>query len=254
MAREISKAPRSKNFSQDEIITLVDLLEINKSTLFGALRANITMDAKNEAWKEIAVELSELHGHARSRDEVSKKWYNILSKHKPRIADKLASAKRTGGGAAEAALNALELKIIRIKGREYFEEIESGIDLSLSSSETVDENALIVSPVPSQSSQQKCFPMKRRVCEDNSYYEEVKKKLVGNEEEKKGLLISIDLKLEDFDSKQERIISLLERIASNQSKLISLVAPQPAPSHNPPPAILPTSTFHLQSYYSSAQN
>ena len=253
MAREISKAPRSKNFSQDEIITLVDLLEINKSTLFGALRANITMDAKNKAWKEIAVELSELHGHARSRDEVSKKWYNILSKHKPCIADKLASARRTGGGAAEPALNALELKIIRIKGREYFEEIESGIDLSLNSSETVDENALIVSPVPSQSSQQKCFPMKRRVCEDNSY-EEVKKKLVENEEEKKGLLISIDLKLENLDSKQERIISLLERIASNQAKLISLVAPQPAPSHNPPPAILPTSTFHLQSHYSSAQN
>ena len=96
--------------------------------------------------------LSELHGHTKTRGEVPKKWYNILSKYKPRIADKLATAERTGGETAEAELNELELKISSIKGRECYEGIESGVDLSLNSSEIVDENVMTVNPVSSQRS------------------------------------------------------------------------------------------------------
>ena len=57
----------------------------------------------------------------RTKDDVSKKWYNILSKHKTRIADKFASAKRTGGGPADAPFDELELKISSVKRRECFE-------------------------------------------------------------------------------------------------------------------------------------
>ena len=95
---------------------------------------------------------------------------------------------------------------------------------------------MIVSPMPSQISQQKCFPMKTKVCEDNSYGE-VKKNLVENTEEENGLLSSIYLKFENFDSRQAKIITLLVRIASDQAKLVSLMTPQPHSSYNALPAI-----------------
>ena len=48
MANEISKAS-SKNFAQVEIMTHVDLLEVNKTTIFGALSATITVRAISKA-------------------------------------------------------------------------------------------------------------------------------------------------------------------------------------------------------------
>ena len=48
MASENAKT-RSKPFSQDEIMSLVvDLLDANKSSLFGAFSATLTMDEKNK--------------------------------------------------------------------------------------------------------------------------------------------------------------------------------------------------------------
>ena len=79
MASENVKT-RSKAFSQDEIMTLVDLLDADKSSLFGALSSTLTMDDKNKVREDISRKMYEQHGHVRTRDDVSKKWYNILSK------------------------------------------------------------------------------------------------------------------------------------------------------------------------------
>ena len=114
---------RAKNFSQDEIKTMVDLIEENKASLFGALSSKLTFDDKNQIWEKIAGQISEMHGNIRTKDDISKKWHNTLSKYKPRIADKLASARKTGGGEAEACLDHLEEKISSIKGKEAFERI-----------------------------------------------------------------------------------------------------------------------------------
>ena len=66
-----------------------------------------------------------------TKDDVPQKWYNILSKHKPRIADKFASAKRTGGGPADAQLDELELKISSIKGRECLRAVGVRMDYEM---------------------------------------------------------------------------------------------------------------------------
>ena len=72
---------RSKCFSKDEVMTLVDLICVEKSSLFGALSTTLTFDDKNKVWEDIAGKFSEQHGQMRTKDDVSKKWYNILSKH-----------------------------------------------------------------------------------------------------------------------------------------------------------------------------
>ncbi|KAI6650079.1 Myb-related transcription factor, partner of profilin-like [Oopsacas minuta] len=113
-------------------MSLVDLIHDQKSKLFGALTSTLTFDDKNKIWEEISGRLSELHGNVKPRD-VMKKWYNILTKLKPCMADKLASARKTGGGPEDADLDEIEAKISSIKGKEAFEGGESGIDRSFES-------------------------------------------------------------------------------------------------------------------------
>ena len=72
-------------------MALVDLPDANNSSLFGAFSATLTMDEKNKVWQDIERKLTEHHGQMRTRNDVSKKWYNLLSMYKPRIADKIAS-------------------------------------------------------------------------------------------------------------------------------------------------------------------
>ena len=49
---------RSKCFSSDEVMTLVDLICVEKSSLFGALSTTLTFDDKNKVWEDIAGKLS----------------------------------------------------------------------------------------------------------------------------------------------------------------------------------------------------
>ena len=80
--QEKTKA-RSKNYSQEEINTLVDLMQENKSRLFGSLSASLKYEEKSSIWDQIANDLTTQHDVHRSRDDVTKKWSNLLCKHRP---------------------------------------------------------------------------------------------------------------------------------------------------------------------------
>ena len=63
---------RFKNFSADEISTLVDLVQENKSKLFGSLSSSLTYEEKNNVWKEIVEAITQAHGNLRSKEDVAK--------------------------------------------------------------------------------------------------------------------------------------------------------------------------------------
>ena len=107
-------------------------MQENKSKLFGSLNASLTFEEKASLWDQIANDLTSQHGVHRSRDDVTKKWSNLLSKHKPLIADKIKSIRKTGGGPAGAELNPLEEEIHSIRGRKTFEGISCGNQLESS--------------------------------------------------------------------------------------------------------------------------
>ena len=118
---------RATNSSIQEINSLVDLVLETKAQLFGALSSTLTLKEKTAIWESIAATISRDYGNMRNKDDAFKKWSNILVKNKPIISDILASARETGGGAAETELTELELKI---KAKvETFGGISSGIDL-----------------------------------------------------------------------------------------------------------------------------
>ena len=102
---------RAKNFCPEEITAIVDLVQENKSKPFGGFSASLTFEEKNKIWEDIANALNETYEITRTKEDVSKKWSNILYKYKPRISDEILSANKTGGGPAQAELSELELKI-----------------------------------------------------------------------------------------------------------------------------------------------
>ena len=61
---------------------LVDIVQENKSKLFGSLSSSLSDDDKNHVWENISKEISEAHGTFWSKEDVSKKWSNVLAKHK----------------------------------------------------------------------------------------------------------------------------------------------------------------------------
>ena len=86
----------------------------------------------------------------------------------------MASAKKTGGGDADDELTELELKIKSIKGKEIFEGISGGIDLSMESPiSPLSEVEMVISPSglrPIELSSEPEFemkvPQKRKNCDD----------------------------------------------------------------------------------------
>ena len=89
------------------------LVNDNKSKLIGSL----TYEGKNNVWKEIAEVESQSHGTLRSKEDVAKKWSNVLAKHKSIISEKMSSARKTGGVSPESELTELEAKVKSIKGK-----------------------------------------------------------------------------------------------------------------------------------------
>ena len=141
----ISLKTRSKNFSHEEISMLVDLVQENKSKLFGSLSSALTYEEKNCIWKEIAEAISQAHGSLRTKEDVAKKWSNVLAKHKPIISEKISSARKTGGGSPGAELPELEAKVKSIMGKELFVGVVGGIDISTSSLSPLSDSDMSIS-------------------------------------------------------------------------------------------------------------
>ena len=221
----MSMKTRAKNFSSEEISSLVDLVLENKSKLFGALSCSLTFDEKNNVWEDIAKEISQSHGTFRSKEDVSKKWSNVLAKHKPIIIDKVLSARKTGGGSPEAELTEHEAKLKSIKGKELFEGVQGGIDIGSASPITPlsDSDMSIVEEMKP--------PKKRKFFDESLTDTTLKKALLETEQEKIGLLRNIN-------SKMDKMVDLLGQIVGIQNRLLSKTTSQLHPSYLPNPTTL----------------
>ena len=218
---------RAKNFSSDEISSLDLFLENKSKKLFGALSCSLTFDENNNVWQDIANEISQSHGTFRSKEDVSKKWSNVLAKHKPIISDKVLSARKTGGGSPEAELTELEAKLKSIKGKELFEGVQGGIDICSASPITPlsDSDMSIVEEMKP--------PRKRKFFDERSNLTDttLKKALLETEQEKIGLLRNINNEI-------DKMVDLLGQIVGIQNRLLSNTTSQLHPSYFPNPTTL----------------
>ena len=224
--QEKTKA-RSKNYSQEEINTLVDLVQENKFRLFGSFSESLTFEEKASHWDHIASDLTSQYGVHRSRDDVTKKWSNLLCKHKPLIADKIKSISKTGGGPADAELTPLAEKIHNIRGTETFEGISCGIDVSPESQSSQLSDQMLISPsVPFDGE----LPAVSRKIQHPQLVtsieiDDTKRILIAKEDEKLVLLREIKENLVSIGN----VVQLLPEMVQNQTTIINLLAQQSFP-------------------------
>ena len=136
-----------------------------------------------------------------------------MAKHKPNISDKLSSIRKTGGGSPEGNLSEMELKIKSIKGKELFEGVASGIDLSLESPiSPLSESEMSIGSATDRDIKPR---RKRKFFDDDiALTHSVKNVILQGEQEKLVVLKSIDTKL-------DRVVGLLEAVVSNQNRKLS---------------------------------
>ena len=91
--------------------------------------SKLTSCDKEALWEDITCTISRDHGTILSKDDVYKKWSNVLVKYKSIICDKLSAAKKTGGGPEDAELTEMELKVYQ--GKKCFEGITGNLDISM---------------------------------------------------------------------------------------------------------------------------
>ncbi|XP_045101987.1 uncharacterized protein LOC123498696 [Portunus trituberculatus] len=93
---------RNANWSRDEELLLLQLVGERKEVIKGKFGPNLTVKHKRQAWMEVTEKLNSAFPCVRrSREQVEKKWQNLLSKGKSALSARKQQHHRTGGGSLQ---------------------------------------------------------------------------------------------------------------------------------------------------------
>lgn len=94
---ETPKNTRTQNWSKDEVLMLLRLIRERKDTIKGKFTATLTIRHKREAWPQITEALNAAFpGRDRQKEQVEKKWQNLLCKVKKDISARRRLYNQTG--------------------------------------------------------------------------------------------------------------------------------------------------------------
>ncbi|XP_046573600.1 uncharacterized protein LOC124281690 [Haliotis rubra] len=128
------KGNRKPNWTSDECLSLVQLVESKKEIIRGKFSSRITSEEKKMTWMSITESINASHPHViRSNEEVEKKWYNLLSKSRQEIAAYRRGTTATGGGPSTSPLSAVASTVESILGEANasISGLDNGIDTSM---------------------------------------------------------------------------------------------------------------------------
>ena len=85
MAAIETKVKRKPNWTQEECLLFITLINENKHVLRSRLGLNLTSQMKQDTWEKISKQLNASALTPRTTEEIEKKWNNILSTSKAEI-------------------------------------------------------------------------------------------------------------------------------------------------------------------------
>ena len=77
---------RRPNFTGAEVEVMLQGVEVKREILFSSVNQGYKPSQKNEAWEDITREVNVVSGQGRTSAEVKKKWADVKSEAKKRIA------------------------------------------------------------------------------------------------------------------------------------------------------------------------
>nr|XP_022290079.1 uncharacterized protein LOC111101768 [Crassostrea virginica] len=133
MAAIETKAKRKPNWTQEECLLLVTLINENKHVLRSRLGPNLTSQMKRDTWENISKQFNASALTPRTTEEIEKKWNNILSTSKAEISSFRKQSTLTGGGPPPKPLSPLAETVEMVIGERnsIIDGISGGIDSSL---------------------------------------------------------------------------------------------------------------------------
>jgi len=111
-----SKQAKKKNFSNGEIEVLLTEIKARGHIIFGSLGRGVTNKGKKIAWLCITDAINQVGLQGRTPAEIKKKWADLKSQCKIRIAAHRASVRATGGGRGVPDLSADDQRMAEIIG------------------------------------------------------------------------------------------------------------------------------------------
>ncbi|XP_045602787.2 nuclear apoptosis-inducing factor 1-like [Procambarus clarkii] len=94
----MSGIKRKANFSEEELTVLVDEVKKRERIIFGKLSRQVTTQDKHCAWSQVAVAVSGVGLCSRQQADVRKKFQDLKSSVKKKLAENAREMRKTGGG------------------------------------------------------------------------------------------------------------------------------------------------------------
>ena len=107
---------KARNWSQEEVATLVDSVLENKEVIQSKHKDADTNLKKNRIWDLITRRVNSVALENRTKDQVKKKWQDYSSVVKGKESIRRREYKRTGGGPQPKDLTEIEQKTVGIIG------------------------------------------------------------------------------------------------------------------------------------------
>ncbi|KAK3876629.1 hypothetical protein Pcinc_018602 [Petrolisthes cinctipes] len=96
-----AKKRRAANFSEEELMLLIEEVAERKAVLLGPLTSVVTNKGKEFAWKTVAEAINSVGVVQRNVSDIKKKWFKVKSEVKCKAAKEKSERSKTGGGVAE---------------------------------------------------------------------------------------------------------------------------------------------------------
>lgn len=107
------KRTKKRNFTQSEVVILIDDVDTRKKILFGGHSVGITNARKTTEWQYVADAVNNVASEGRTVSEI-KKWSDIKVEAKRRISLHRRSVCATGGGQGTAELTPTDKRLAGI--------------------------------------------------------------------------------------------------------------------------------------------
>ena len=163
---------RRPQFTQPEVETLKKGYLQHRAIIEAVLSKTVTKQSKDVVWEKITAEISSIAAATgrtwiRTPEEVKKKYKNLKSLAKEKIATERRSTNKSGGGPPDVPLGMEDEFENSFLGNAAFEGISDGKDLSLSpkSSTTAGTSAVASCCTPKLSSTEGHSKTPKKLCE-----------------------------------------------------------------------------------------
>ncbi|XP_069108927.1 nuclear apoptosis-inducing factor 1-like [Argopecten irradians] len=125
-----NKMKRRPNFTETECQTLAELAIQHIDIIQCKFSSTVTIK-KADVWQQITDSINAISPTTRSRDEIKKKWQDMVGETRKRESARMMMQRQTGGGSAPKPLSQMQEQILTVISKAFIVGIEGVVESSM---------------------------------------------------------------------------------------------------------------------------